>query len=35
MKKKIVTAVLIASLTVVGLSGCALFDNEVNELNVS
>lgn len=35
MKKKIVTAVLIASLTVVGLSGCALFDNEVNELNGS
>lgn len=35
MKKKIVTAVLIASLTVVDLSGCALFDNEVNELNGS
>ncbi len=35
MKKKIVTAVLIASLTVIGLSGCALFDNEVNELNGS
>ena len=35
MKKKIVTAVLIASLTVVGLSGRALFDNEVNELNGS
>lgn len=35
MKKKIVTAVLITSLTVVGLSGCALFDNEVNELNGS
>lgn len=35
MKNKILMAVLIFVLTVVSLSGCALLDNEVNELNGS
>ena len=35
MRKKIITAVLIATLAVGSLSGCALLDNEVNELNGS
>ena len=35
MKKKIVTAILVAALAVGSLSGCALLDNEVNELNGS
>lgn len=35
MRKKIVTAILVAALAVGSLSGCALLDNEVNELNGS
>ena len=35
MRKKIVTAMLVAALAVGSLSGCALLDNEVNELNGS
>lgn len=35
MKKKIVAATIIATLTAGSLSGCALLDNEVNELNGS
>lgn len=35
MKNKILMAVLIFVLTVVSLSGCALLDNEVNEINGS
>lgn len=35
MRKKIVTAILVAALAVGNLSGCALLDNEVNELNGS
>lgn len=30
MRKKIVTAILVAALAVGSLSGCALLDNEVN-----
>ena len=35
MRKKIITAVLIAILAISSLSGCALLDHEVNELNGS
>lgn len=35
MRKKIVTAILVAALAVGSLSGCTLLDNEVNELNGS
>ena len=35
MRKKIVTVILVAALAVGSLSGCALLDNEVNELNGS
>lgn len=35
MRKKIVTAILVAALAVGSLSGCALLENEVNELNGS
>lgn len=35
MRRKIVTAILVAALAVGSLSGCALLDNEVNELNGS
>ena len=35
MRKKIITVILVAALAVGSLSGCALLDNEVNELNGS
>ena len=35
MRKKILTGILIATLAIASLSGCALLDSEVNELNGS